>query len=231
MGKFKVLLWDIDGTLLDFHAAEAAAIRTLFQKYGFGICSDEMLRDYSGINTGWWKRLELGEVTKKQVLLGRFLDFFWKYELDPAQAEAFNADYQLALGDTICFCPNALETVQALKGQVLQCAVTNGTLIAQKKKLAASGLDQILDKLFISDVIGIEKPNLGFFQAVFDQIGIFSPDDVMIIGDSLTSDIQGGMNAGICTCWYNPTGSPAPDKYHIDYEIHDLSQVCTLCGL
>ena len=82
MRTFKVILWDIDGTLLDFHKAEAAAIRSLFQRFGLGICTDEMLADYSAINVTYWQRLETGELTKPQVLTGRFYEFFEKYGLN-----------------------------------------------------------------------------------------------------------------------------------------------------
>lgn len=225
----RVILWDVDGTLLDFHSAEAAAIRALFQKFGLGICTDAMLADYSAINAGFWRKLESGELTKPQVLTGRFETFFRKYGLDTGCVEAFNAAYQLALGDTVCFCPNALETLHACKGRMLQCAVTNGTAVAQKKKLAASGLDQIFDYIFISDEIGIDKPNLAFFDAVWQKIGAFDPKEVLIVGDSLTSDIRGGNNAGIQTCWYNPKGLPLPEDLRIDYDIRDLSQVLEIC--
>ena len=231
MQKIKVVLWDIDGTLLDFHAAEAVAIKSLFLKFGLGICTDEMLKDYSAINTSYWKRLETGELTKTQILTGRFETFFRKYGLNTDCVADFNAAYQLALGDTVRFFPGGLETVQALKGKVLQCAVTNGTLVAQKKKLAASGLDQLFDAVFISDVVGIEKPNIGFFDAIWAQIGTFDPNEVLIVGDSLTSDIRGGNNAGIRTCWFNPKGSPAPDDLRIDYTITQLQEVSAICGL
>ena len=132
--SFKVILWDIDNTLLDFHAAEATAIRTLFAKHGLGICTDEMLADYSKINRGYWQRLELGALTKPEVLVGRFREFFGKYGLNADCAAAFNDDYQLALGDTVHFFPGAWETVNALKSKVLQCAVTNGTAIAHKQR-------------------------------------------------------------------------------------------------
>lgn len=221
----QVILWDVDGTLLDFHLAEAAAIRALFQKFGLGICTDAMLADYSTINAGFWRKLETGELTKPQVLTGRFETFFRKYGLDTGCVANFNAAYQLALGDTVCFCPNAMETLRALQGKVLQCAVTNGTAIAQKKKLSVSGLDQIFDHIFISDEIGIDKPNTAFFDAVWQTIGLFSPDTVLIVGDSLTSDIRGGNNAGIQTCWYNPKGLPLPADLRIDYNIRDLAEV------
>ena len=188
-----------------------------------------MLADYSAINAGFWRKLETGELTKPQVLTGRFETFFRKYGLDTGCVETFNAAYQLALGDTIRFCPNAVETLQALKGQVLQCAVTNGTLVAQKKKLAVSGLDKLFDHIFISDEIGIDKPNVAFFDAVWQTIGAFDPSNVLIVGDSLTSDIRGGNNAGIKTCWYNPKGLPRPEDLRIDHDIRDLAQVLQIC--
>lgn len=231
MSRINVVLWDIDGTLLNFHIAEATAIRALFQKFGLGICTDEMLQDYSRINTDYWKLLERGEMTKPQILVGRFETFFSKYGLDTGCVADFNAAYQLALGDTICFNPGGLEAVQALKGSVLQCAVTNGTRIAQRKKLMLSGLDSLFDAVFISDEIGIEKPNIGFFDAIWEKIGLYDPEEVLIVGDSLTSDIKGGNNAGIKTCWFNPHRSPAPAELRVDYDITELSEVPKICGL
>ena len=231
MHHIKVVLWDIDGTLLDFHKAEAAAIHALFHRFGLGTCTQEMLADYNAINTSYWKKLETGEMTKPQILIRRFEEFFGKYGLDVSRAAAFNQAYQLALGDTICFFPGALETVQKLKGKVLQCAVTNGTLTAQNKKLALSGLDRIFDHLFISDQLGIEKPNIGFFDAVWDTIGTYSPEEVLIVGDSLTSDIRGGNNAGILTCWFNPASLPCPSDLRIDYNIKEIPGVLDICGI
>ena len=231
MMRFKVILWDIDGTLLNFHIAEKTAIRTLFTRFGLGDCTDEMLSRYSRINAGYWKRLERGELTKPQVLTGRFGDFFREYGLDTGCVADFNAAYQLALGDTICFNPGGLEAVKLLKGRCLQYAVTNGTLTAQQKKLTRSGLSGLLEGAFISDVIGIEKPNIGFFNAVWAQIGAYAPEEVLIIGDSLTSDIKGGNNAGIRCCWFNPEGKPAPEDLRIDYTIRSLREIPAICGI
>lgn len=230
MNRIKVILWDIDGTLLNFHMAEKAAIRALFARFGLGICTDEMLQRYSVINAGYWKKLEKGEMSKPQILTARFETFFREYGLDTGRVADFNAAYQLALGDTVCFYPGGLEAVKALKGIVKQYAVTNGTLVAQQKKLAASGLDKLLDGVFISDVIGIEKPNIGFFHAVWESIGAYDPNEVLIVGDSLTSDIKGGNNAGIKTCWFNPNRAPAPEDLRIDYDIAQLWEVPGICG-
>lgn len=221
----KVLLWDIDGTLLNFLEAEKAAIRACFEKYELGVCTDEMLTRYSDINRSYWERLERKELTKPEVLVGRFRDFFAEYGLRTECAEAFNGEYQVRLGDTICFNDDGYEVVRSLKGRVLQYAVTNGTYVAQNRKLALSGLGELFDGVFISDLIGHEKPDIRFFEAVWAQIGAYAPEEVMIVGDSLTSDMQGGNHAGIRCCWYNPTGAANTKGVRIDHEIRHLSEL------
>lgn len=229
MSKFKILLWDIDGTILNFDAAERAAIRKGFEAMELGICTDEMLLDYSSINVEYWKKLERGEMSKPDILVGRFKDFFAKYHIDPSVADAFNAQYQLDLGDTICFHENAFELLEELSHGFKQYAVTNGTAKAQHKKLNASGLIKIFDNVFISDELGVEKPNKGFFDLAFsrikEQIGDFSLDEVLIIGDSLTSDIRGGNNACIKTCWYNPKLQKNALDVHVDFNISSLEEL------
>ncbi|MBO5175889.1 MAG: YjjG family noncanonical pyrimidine nucleotidase [Lachnospiraceae bacterium] len=228
---FKVILWDVDATLLNFEKAEEAGIRGCFEKYKLGECTDEMLENYKAINRGYWQAMERGEIEKPVLLVKRFEDFLNAYGLDSSVAAGFNELYQILLGETVVFYENALETVQALKGKVLQCAVTNGTKVAQDGKLKNSGLDKEFDHVFISEVVGVEKPNKGFFDAVFAEIGEYAKDEVLIVGDSLTSDIQGGVNAGIKTCWFNPKGAKNTSALKPDYEIRDIGEVLKLTNL
>lgn len=223
----RVILWDIDGTLLDFAAAEREAIRGCFATFGLGECTDEMLARYSVINRQHWEKLERKELTKHQVLIGRFEVFFAEKGL-VADCAAFNDEYQIRLGDTVCFHDDGYKLVQQLKGRVRQYAVTNGTKVAQQRKLRNSGLDVLLDGVFISEDIGAEKPDIAFFHPVWETIGPYAPDEVLIVGDSLTSDMQGGNNAGIRCCWYNPKGVPAPEHLKIDYNIRDLREILTI---
>lgn len=224
----RILLWDVDGTLLDFHAAEKAAIRNLFRKFDLGECTEEMLQRYSRINRQYWERLENGQVSRKQVLTGRFQDFFTLEGIDPGIADSFNEAYQLALGDTIVCRDDSLSIVKSLCGKVQQYVVSNGTIVAQTKKLKLSGLGALMDGIFLSEQLGVEKPNPAFFDKVFQSIGSVSKEETMIIGDSLSSDIRGGNLAGIRTCWYNPAGQKAPAGYRIDHEIRDLHEIYQL---
>ena len=219
------ILWDVDGTLLDFIAAEKAAIKTLFGEFNLGQCSDEMIKRYSEINNTYWQRLERGEITKQEVLVGRFKEFFKSEGIDISVVEEFNSLYQLRLGDTIVYHDDSLEIIKSLQGRVRQYVVSNGTVEAQSKKLRLSGLGELVDGIFLSEHIGVEKPNIEFFDKVLEEIKPAARSSILIVGDSLTSDIQGGNNAGIVTCWYNPLGDKAPDKYRIDYEISDLHQI------
>lgn len=220
-----VILWDVDATLLNFKKAESYAIRTCFSHFHMGECNDEMLSQYSKINESYWRRLERGEITKAQVLTGRFYDFFASCGLPLEQVEEFNLAYQNQLGDEIHFSDDAYTLVKSLHGKVKQYAVTNGTKIAQDKKLRKSGLDQCLDGIFISEDLGAEKPSRQFFQQVWDAIGPYDKQDILIVGDSLTSDMQGGNNEGIKCCWYNPEKIPNTTGLVIDFEITDLWQV------
>lgn len=222
------ILWDVDGTLLDFIAAEKAAIKTLFGEFNLGQCSDEMIKRYSEINKTYWQRLERGEITKQEVLVGRFKEFFKSEGIDISVVEEFNSLYQLRLGDTIVYHDDSLEIIKSLQGRVRQYVVSNGTVEAQSKKLRLSGLGELVDGIFLSEHIGVEKPNIEFFDKVLEEIKPADRSSILIVGDSLTSDIQGGNNAGIVTCWYNPLGDKAPDKYRIDYEISDLHQICEI---
>lgn len=203
----KIVLWDIDGTILNFYEAQKNAIRSCFEKFALGICDDEMIDIYDGINHKYWKALERGEMTKPQVLRGRFLEFFELYGIDTDVVDDFNNEYQVRLGDTICFYDGVLDVLKQLRKMgVLQFAVTNGTKIAQDRKLAASGLDEIFDGIFISEEVGAEKPSPDFFKPVWNKakemIPDISLDDILIIGDSMTSDMQLGKNVGIKTCLF-----------------------------
>ena len=231
MRNFDVLRWDIDGTLLDFAAAESAAVKSLFREFGLGECPDAMVARYAAINKRWWEALERGERTKPEILVGRFHEFFEAEGIDAALAPEFNELYQIRLGDTVAFHDDSYSIVASLRGRIAQYAVSNGTVVAQTRKLRNSGLDKLFDAIFLSEEIGFEKPAREFFDAVFAAPGAADRSRALIIGDSLTSDITGGVRAGIKTCWYNPRGEANALGVHADYEIRDLHEVYGIIGI
>ena len=229
---YKVLLWDIDGTILDFKASEKHAIRACFEYFGIGECTDEMIARYSKINDKYWKKLERGELTKPEVLRGRFAEFFESEGIDFDRVDDFNGEYQVRLGDRVFFFDNSYELLCDLRAKVKQYAVTNGTYIAQSKKLANSGLDKIFDGVFISDKIGAEKPTLEFFEHVFANVEKCEKSEMLIIGDSLTSDVKGANNAGIPCAYYTQHATfENTTDLRIDYVISDLREIYSILGI
>ena len=221
----KYILWDIDGTLLNFDLAETEAVRYCFDEYGLGNCSDEQLLEYKDINIKYWERLERGEISKQEVLEGRFREFFSNHNIDIEIVAKLNSTFQKSLGEMAVFNDFGEEIVKKLNCKFRQFAVTNGTKTAQKGKLKNSGLDNILEAVFISDEVGFEKPRIEFFEKVFDYVKDSDKSKYLIIGDSLTSDIKGGNNVGIKTCWYNPNKKENNLNLKVDYEIKNLIEV------
>ena len=228
--RYDILLWDIDGTLMDFKKAEAMSLRQCLQEIHIQPEQD-MIEDYSRINLSYWKRLEKGELTKSEVLLGRFAEFLGKYDIQ-TDVEKFLKHYEEGLGHYNFIQDDSLNLCQYLKEQGLkQYIVTNGTIDVQRMKLRETGLGQMVDGVFISDELGVPKPQKAFFEICFKKIfGENEPDQnqrsrVLIIGDSLSSDIQGGINAGIDTCWYRNPGEDNSEAIPVTYEITDLHQI------
>lgn len=231
MGQFDTILWDVDDTLLDFKKSEYHAITCCFEKYG--IKSDpDMLDRYHVINQGYWKRLELGEVDKETVLNGRFVTLFNEYNIQDIDLKKFREDYQSALGEVYFYLDDSLTYCKSLQGKYRQYIVTNGVESTQLRKLNLAGFDKITDGIFISERVGVSKPNPKFFKACFEQIGEFDASRTIIVGDSLSSDMLGGNNAGISTCWYNPNRKPLEKVgakkeivVKIDFEISKLQEL------
>ena len=221
----KNILWDLDNTLIDFDIAEKNAIEYLFEKYNLGSCTKQMLKTYKKINKLYWKKIEKNEISKKDGLIQRYIDFFNIYNIDKNIATQFNEEYQHALGDTIVYLDDSYEIVKSLKGKINQYLVSNGSSKAQRKKLKNSKFDTLFDNIFLSEETGYEKPHEEFFNYVFEKIGLKDKSSTIIVGDSITSDIQGGVNAGIKTVWYNRFGKGHNKNPRVDYEIRNLKEI------
>lgn len=224
----KTILWDFDNTLLNFDVAEKAAIVSTFEKFNLGTCTNQMLKRYEKINKEYWHMIEDKKIDKQTALVKRYEDFFIEYGIDSKIAKNFNDEYTKALGNTIEYVENSFELVSSLKGKYKQYIVSNGAKNVQTVRMKKSNFDKIVDGTFISDIVGAEKPSIEFFNYVFDKIKVTDKSEVIIIGDSLSSDIKGGNNAGIKTCWYNPKKKGIPSGYLVDYNIQSLNEILSI---
>ena len=221
----KTILWDFDNTLLDFSVAERAAITSTFKLMQLGDVSDDMLKRYAEINISYWQKVERNEIKKDKALVERYEEFFSEIGIDTRFAYEFNENYELALADTIEYIDDSYNIVKSLQGRYKQCITSNGAYNVQKLRIKNSGFDKLMDYIFISDEIKAEKPSLVFFNYVFDTIKCKDRSEIIIVGDSLTSDIKGGNNAGILTCWFNKKKLPVPSGYKVDFDIQNLSEI------
>lgn len=224
MCRFDIILWDVDQTLLDFNQSQEYALCHSFKQFGRSV-DPEIISLYADINVSYWKRYEIGEVTKEELLIGRFDTLFSRLDIRDIDTKDFQAFYQETLGSVFYFRDCSGQLCKKLKGVVRQYAVTNGVSSTQRNKLRLSGFDQIFDDIFVSEEIGYPKPQIEYFEKCFQKIPDFQKEKALIVGDSLSSDMQGGNNAGIACCWYNPEGLEKPDGLKIDYEIKNLWEV------
>ncbi len=219
--KYKTLLFDADMTLLDFEAAEYDGLIETMRSFDLEI-DDETVGIYSACNDGQWKLFEQGGCTKAELVVNRFKVFFEKmgYPFDPAEA---NSRYVKNLANGHKLMPNALEVCQTLSKTHKLYIITNGVATTQAKRFAECGLEPYFEKCFVSEAIGIPKPHKEFFDYVAQNIEGFDKSEALVIGDSLTSDMQGGINAGIDTCWFNPKGEKT--TLPVTYEIASLTEL------
>lgn len=230
MGRFTTILWDVDGTLLDFPYSQKIALTKCFRTAGREI-TEEQVERYAQINDEFWKRYELGEVTKAQLLSGRFIQLFQEYHIEDIDVGAFLREYQEALGSVFSFKDDSLTICKSLQGHVRQYVVTNGVTTTQRSKLKLSGLLEAMDGVFISEEVGTPKPGKEFFDYCLGHLEEKERSRILIVGDSLSSDIKGGAQAGIITCWYRPEGAVNDSPYKPDFEIHDLHMIYDILGV
>ena len=208
--KYATLLFDSDETLLDFKKSEKEAIVGALSYAG--IAPDaEIIAEYSKINQGLWKLLEKGGIKKDELKYRRFELLFEKYGITSDPRETANK-YMELLSRRGYLLDGAKELCEALSGKADLYMVTNGIKFSQEGRLADSGMTCYFKDIFVSEDAGREKPSAEFFDYVAKRIPGFSKEKAIIIGDSLTSDIAGGINYGIDTCWYNPRGEEAPEN-------------------
>lgn len=213
----KFVFLDMDDTILDFHKAEELALCATLTEFGISP-TEATVRRYSEINEALWKQLELGLLTRPIVKLRRFEQLFAELgvALDADRARIF---YEKRLGIGHIYLDGAQACLENLFGKYRLFIMSNGTTSVQTGRIESAGLAPYFEKIFLSEEVGSYKPDKTFFERCFAAIEGFSKSEAIILGDSLTSDIQGGINAGIRTCWFNPHAKQGNDRIRPDHEV------------
>ena len=220
--KYTSLFLDLDDTLLDFHKAEAVAIRQVLKKHGLPY-DDETVKKYSEINLSYWKRFEKGEIKREEIFENRFVTLL-DYLNREGDVKAIAEDYFFYLSEGYFTVDGATEILQYLKSRGYKLYITtNGVSVTQFKRIHNSGIEDLVDGIFVSEDTGHKKPEKEYFDYIFERIPEKDKDKILIIGDSQSSDILGGINSGIDTCWYNPKGETA--RYQSRYVIKQISDL------
>ena len=217
------LFLDLDDTILDFRKAERIAIGKVMTHYGVEP-TEECRSRYHEINKWHWHQLELKKKTRDQVLEGRFEMFFSELGI-PVDKFAVARLYEEYLSQGHWFLPGAEEAVERLSKKYRLFLASNGTASVQKGRMTSANLYRFFEISFVSQEIGHNKPSKEYFEAAFARIPGFDRSKCLMVGDSLTSDILGGINAGLKTCWINPTHAPHPADIVPDFEIEFLHQL------
>jgi len=223
MKKYKAILFDADETLLDFKESERHAFYQTAAHWNVR-CDERLLQQYSKSNKEAWLMFERGEISKDRLTIYRFERFFEREGLkfDPSK---WNEYYKKRLGDTGFLLKGAKEIIEFARNHFEIFIVTNGISSVQHNRLKKAGITDEFSRIFISEELGSQKPCKEYFEAVFQDIS-YSKDEVLLIGDSLTSDIAGGIGYGIDTCFINWDHIDA-DKQPT-YIVHDLAGVMSL---
>ncbi|KGR78200.1 YjjG family noncanonical pyrimidine nucleotidase [Ureibacillus manganicus] len=223
MKQYQTLLFDLDDTLLDFGQAENEALSKLFMELQIPL-TDDMKETYKMFNTGLWRAHEEGKIGREELLNTRFAIFFEHYGKKVDGVE-FERKYRSYLDEGHQLIDGAMELILDLYEKYDLFIVTNGVVSTQEKRLKDSGLAPYFQHVFVSEEIGFQKPKFEFFDYVFGQLKKCERGTTLIIGDSLTSDIQGGFNADIDTCWFNPHYKKKNIDVEPTYEIRQLTEL------
>ena len=224
---YRTVLLDADNTLFDFTRAERATLTECLSVRGLP-CDDHVIARYSEINDSYWKRFERGEITRECVKVERFVTLFAELGVD-ADPVSISDDYLPTLATKAYLIDGALDFCRRLRDASCRLyMVTNGTASVQHSRLGVSPITPLFDGIFISEEVGASKPSAAYFDYVKAHIPDFDPADAIVIGDSLSSDVQGGINAGLATCWYNPTHKSVPEDMPIDYVCDNYEDILNI---
>ncbi|WP_195990249.1 YjjG family noncanonical pyrimidine nucleotidase [Clostridium sp. D53t1_180928_C8] len=225
--KYKVILFDADETLFDFKKAERQAFKNTMIDFRVDYDESYHFNTYEEINSAIWKELEQGLITQEELKLERFRRFINKIEMNFDENE-FASTYMKYLGDGSFLFEGAIELIQDLSNKYTLSIVTNGLTTVQEKRIKKSVIAKYFKDIVISEEVGIAKPHPDIFEHAISNLGKFRKDEILMIGDNLNSDIRGGINYNIHTCWYNPNKVENKSNLTPTYEMADYKEIRSL---
>lgn len=222
--KYDVLIFDADETLFDFDKSERYALLHAMKEFGVNYNESYHLPIYIKINSAIWKEFELGKITQDALKTERFRRFLSKIG-EPIDADELSSSYLKHLADASFLINGSFELIEALKPFYRMIIITNGLMIVQKKRIKTSILAPFFEDVIISEEINRSKPDAGIFDYALHTMQYTDKQKVLMIGDSLTSDMKGGNNAGIDTCWYNPNHKANTSGVTLTYEVSSYDEL------
>ena len=219
--KYNTILFDIDNTLLDFTLCEYTAVSEIMKNNSIP-ATDENIKRYSAINDQFWKRFERGEIEKSEIYVGRFEMLLDDLGIN-ADAQKISTEYANELSNQHFVLDGAMELLEKLSKNYSIYYTTNGRAQTQHKRIKSSGLDKFAKGVFVSEEVGFKKPEREYFQFVLDCIQEKDRSKLVVRGDSQSSDILGGIKAGLDTVWYNPKGEQP--RYCATYTVKNLNEI------
>jgi 2-haloacid dehalogenase len=223
MKPYRWLLFDADDTLFDYDRSEVTALENACRHFNLAY-SPGTLETYKKYNRQLWRAFELGEVTSEELRVRRFELLFGELGLSQNAGE-FSQVYLEELSGCAFLLDGAEEVVRVLHQKYRLAMITNGLKIVQRPRIARSAIHDCFEDLIISEEIGAAKPETLFFEMTFQRLGYPTKEECLVIGDSLTSDMLGGCNYGLDTCWFNPKHLTRPAELAITYEIQRLEEL------
>lgn len=215
------LFFDLDNTILDFTHASHQAFRDLLDHFGHN--NYESYSDYNVGNRSVWKAFEKGQISAKKLRAERF-ELYHKKMGWQGDGLEWNSVYMQYVIRHNKFVEGALALLEDLSQNFDLHIVTNGLREAQRPRITTAGLDPYFKSITVSDEIGSAKPQASFFETAMKNANIKNKEEVLMIGDGYRSDIVGGHNFGLKTCWFNFEKKEVVDKIH-DFEIYKISEL------
>ena len=222
--KYKLFLFDLDDTLLDFKASEKLSFFLALQSLGLKNNLDTAFKDYQVINSALWKEFEEGKISKELLKIERFRKTFETHQID-INPETASYRYLDALPETVVLIDHSVEICEWLRNYGELGIITNGIEYVQRKRIQNSKLAPFISFISVSDACGFAKPDVRFFEYTAKMAKSFEKNSTVIVGDRLEADILGACNFGISSCWFNPHQIAAVPEIKPTYEVCHLSEI------